>query len=120
MTGESSRTDSGGGCSSPNSPAAKACRSQFVQIPGATILAHGGSPFTVSNTVGANTLVTCDRMCGKKFCLGRGLCKDSTNHAVIYSRRVPFELRVNFDPTGGFPQEQHNKGFKLNFFQLPC
>ena len=75
-------------------------------------------------------------MCGKKFCLGRGLCKDSTNHAVIYcmqarchiistnhvftARRVPFELRVNFDPTGGFPQEQHNKGFKLNFFQLPC
>ena len=38
----------------------------------------------------------------------------------ISARRVPFELRVNFDPTGGFPQEQLNKGFKLNFFQLPC
>ena len=36
------------------------------------------------------------------------------------ARKVPFELQVNFDPSGGFPQSQYNKGFKLNYFQIPC
>ena len=79
------------------------------------------------------------RFCGKKFCAGRGYCESTGDHSIIYcrwsgsqwihavmclhiflARKVPFELQVNFDPSGGFPQAQYNKGFKLNYFQIPC
>jgi len=87
--------------------ASRTCTNQFVRIPDASQSVTAGGPFS------------CDRICGKKLCLGQGFCGSSTNHAVVYSKKVPFELQVNFSPNG-FTQTQNNKGFKLHYFQLPC
>ena len=52
---------------------------------------------------------------------GQGQSEYLSDVSLYFSaRKVPFELQVNFDPSGGFPQSQYNKGFKLNYFQIPC
>jgi len=118
MSGASIADTARGACRNPSpGPAATTCTNQFIRIPDAVQTTTGAAPFTFTTDP---SLVSCDRICGKKLCLGRGICDDDADHAVIYSKKVPFELQVNFDPAGGFPQGQHNKGFKLHYFQLPC
>jgi len=118
ISGASISQKSRGSCRNPSpGPAATTCTNQFIRIPDATQSITGGGPYTITTDP---SLVSCDRMCGKKLCLGRGICDSTGDHAVVYSKKVPFELQVNFDPAGGFPQTQENKGFKLHYFQLPC
>lgn len=116
ISGSASATTSRGSCQNPSPGAAsRTCRNQFIRIPDASQLSDGAGPYYYDNPTPETS---CDRFCGKKLCAGRGYCEG--DHSIIYSRRTPFELQVNFDPTGGFPQSQLNKGFKLHFFQVPC
>jgi len=118
VSGSSTSTTSRIACGNPSSGSAgTTCTNQFVRIPGASNNVNGAGPFTF---VSPTPATGCDRFCGKKFCAGRKYCKGDGDHAIIYSKEVPFLLEVNFDPAGGFPQSQFNKGFKLNFFQVPC
>jgi len=102
-------------------PAQSECKQQYISIPDNTGNSDGSGPFTHTSLArDGNPVTTCQRMCGKKFCLGGDVCRGSADHQVVYSRRLPFEMRVTFDSTGFSPQTFMNKGFKLNYFQLPC
>jgi len=99
------------------------CIPDFVMIPGSSNFGNeDGTCLTPGNTA----QVTIDRYCG-----GTLTCRsaDNTNPATIISSKLPFELGVYFNSQDGSNpagnavdagQPTKNRGFCLNYNQLPC
>ncbi|XP_023327192.1 uncharacterized protein LOC111700493 [Eurytemora carolleeae] len=87
------------------------CHTRYVYIPQGTVNL-GNAPYVNSATASVTT--GCDRFCHKRLCNSPTFCKDA-DHDVIYSKVRPFNIRVEF-----LFRALLNRGYKLNYFQLPC
>lgn len=95
---------------SPNPPSNNICKHSYVRIPQGT--SNGDAPFYSSNP----PAIGCDRFCAKRLCGTAGMC--TGGHQTIYSKTIPFQLHLESDSHS--KSNTGNKGYKLNYFQLPC
>jgi len=93
-------------------PQPTGCGEEYVRIPQGTINTDGSGPYSPDGTI------SCDRYCGKRFCTTRNDCLRG-DHQTIYSKSRPFNMFVEFNAYGPIPTREL-KGYKLNYFQLPC
>jgi len=101
------------------SAAAGACSADSVKIPGGSNLGLGGCITPVAQ---ATPVPSVDRYCGGTLTCQRA----STFQSTIVTDRLPFCLEVDFSATEGQSPAAtgevptNNRGFCLNYYQIPC